>query len=121
MFEVLLVVVVLGLLAALITPTINRFFRSTSDVTKTLNAKQMTEFMETAYNAGVDTTGYADAASAIAALKGGIILPAVVPGGAQPQLKLKEDVNPAAYNYTAATANSAAKFTAILGDDTQRP
>lgn len=46
MFEVLLVVVALGLLAALVIPTIDRFFDATNDTAKTHNAQTMNQYME---------------------------------------------------------------------------
>jgi prepilin-type N-terminal cleavage/methylation domain-containing protein len=46
MFEVLLVVVALGLLAALVVPTVDRFFDATGDTAKTHNAQVMNQYME---------------------------------------------------------------------------
>jgi len=121
MFEVLLVIVALGLLAALVVPTVDRFFDATADTAKTHNAQMMTQYMETLFNAGVDTSGYTDATSTISALTTGVIVPATVPGGQTQTIKLKQVVNPAAYKFVAGNATMPPSFTAILGDRTQRP
>ena len=121
MFEVLLVIVALGLLAALVVPTVDRFFDATADTAKTHNAQAMNQYFETLFNAGVDTSTYKDASSAIAALATGITIPATVPGGQTQEVKLKQTVNPAAYTFTAGTATTPPLFAAKLGDRTQRP
>ena len=121
MFEVLLVIVALGLLAALVIPTVDRFFDATGDTAKTHNAQVMSQYMETLFNAGVDTSKYADASSAIAALTAGVQIPATVPGGQTQEVKLKQTVNPAAYTFTAGTATKPPVFVAKLGVRTERP
>lgn len=125
MFEVLLVVVALGLLAALVIPTVDRFFDATNDTAKTHNAQVLTQYAETLFNAGYDTSAWTDASSAINALTAGITLPATVPGGQTVEVKLKQTVNPAAYNFTpgVATAGSAKppSFAPILGVRNVRP
>jgi prepilin-type N-terminal cleavage/methylation domain-containing protein len=121
MFEVLLVVVALGLLAALVIPTVDRFFDATGDTAKTHNAQVMNQYMETLFNSGVDTSTYTDAASAIGALTTGVTIPATVPGGQTQQVKLKQVVNAAAYTFTAGSATTPPSFAPKLGDRTQRP
>ena len=121
MFEVLLVIVALGLLAALIVPTVDRFFDATGDTAKTHNAQMMNQYMETLFNSGVDTSTYTDATSAINALTAGVTIPSTVPGGQTQEVKLKQVVNPAAYTFTAGTATKPPVFVAKLGDRTQRP
>lgn len=121
MFEVLLVVVALGLLAALVIPTVDRFFDATGDTAKTHNAQTMNQYMEALFNAGVDTSTYADAAGTIAALTNGITIPPTVPGGQSQEVKLKQVVNPAAYTFTVGTAAKPPVFAPKLGDRTQRP
>ncbi len=121
MFEVLLVIVALGLLAALIVPTVDRFFDATGDTAKTHNAQVMNEYMNTLFNSGVNTSTYTDATSAINALTAGITIPATVPGGTSQSVKLQQVVNPAAYKFTAGNATTPPVFAAILGDRTQRP
>lgn len=121
LFEVLLVVVALGLLAALVVPTVDRFFDATGDTAKTHNAQTMNQYMETLFNSGVDTSGYTDATAAISALTAGVTIPATVPGGQTQEVKLKQTVNPAAYTFVAGTATRPPTFAARLGDRTQRP
>jgi prepilin-type N-terminal cleavage/methylation domain-containing protein len=121
LLEVLLVVVALGLLAALVIPTVDRFFDATGDTAKTHNAQTMSQMMETLFNAGVDTSQYTDANSAIAALTSGVTIPPTVPGGQTQQVKLKQTVNPNAYNFTAGNVTTPPLFAPKLGDRTQRP
>lgn len=121
MFEVLLVVVALGLLAALAVPTVDRFFHATGDVAKTQNAQTLNQYMETLFNSGIDTSTYTDSASAIAALTAGVTIPAAVPGGQTQEVKLKQTVNPAAYTFTAGTASKPPTFAPKLGEPTVRP
>lgn len=121
MFEVLLVIVALGLLAALVIPTVDRFFDATGDTAKTHNAKTMNQYMEALFNSGVDTSSWTDSAGAIAALRTGITIPATVPGGQTQEVKMKQTVNPLAYDFTAGTTLKPPVFTAKLGDRTQRP
>lgn len=121
MFEVLLVVVALGLLAALVIPTVDRFFDATGDTAKTHNAQVMNQYAETLFNAGVDTSTWADATSAINALKAGVTIPATVPGGQTQEVKLKQVVNPAAYSFTKGSSTTPPVFAPLLGDRTQRP
>lgn len=121
MFEVLLVVVALGLLAALVIPTVDRFIDATGDTAKTHNAEVLNQYMQLLCNAGVDTSAYTDAESAIAALKTGVdIGPAV--SGSDPQIvRLTQAVNPAAYTFTAGNGTIAPRFVPKLGDRTQKP
>lgn len=121
MFEVLLVIVALGLLAALVIPTVDRFFDATNDTAKTHNAQVLNQFAETLFNSGVDTSVWADGTSAINALTAGVEIPATVPGGQKQEVKLKQVVNPAAYTFTAGTSTKPPTFAAKLGDRTQRP
>lgn len=121
MFEVLLVIVALGLLAALVVPTVDRFFDATGDTAKTHNAKLLNQYMETLFNAGVNTSGYADGTAAIAALVAGVTIPATVPGGVTQDVRLRQTVNPAAYTFTAGTSTRPPTFAPRLGDRTQRP
>lgn len=121
MFEILLVIVALGLLAALVVPTIDRFFDATSDTAKTHNAQMLNQYMESLFNSGIDTSSYSDAASAITALTNGVTIPATVPGGKTQQIRLKQTINPLAYTFTAGSANAPPTFAPKLGDRTQRP
>lgn len=120
-FEVLLVIVALGLLAALVVPTVDRFFDATGDTAKTHNAQMLNQYMDTLFNAGVDTSKWTDSGSAIAALTTGVDIPATVPNGQTQQVKLKQTLNPAAYKFTAGTATTPPLFEPILGVRTARP
>lgn len=121
MFEVLLVVVALGLLAALVIPTVDRFIDATGDTAKTHNAEMLNQYMQLLCNAGVDTSTYTDARSAIDALTTGVDIGPAVTGG-QPQIvRLTQAVNPGAYTFTPGNGTIAPRFTAKLGDRTQKP
>lgn len=120
MFEVLLVVIALGLLAALIVPTIERFIDATGDTAKTHNAKILNQYVETLYNAGAETN-WADGAAAITALTAGVSLPPTVPGGQTQIVKLTQAVNAEAYTYTAGTPTSPPSFSPLLGRRNVRP
>jgi prepilin-type N-terminal cleavage/methylation domain-containing protein len=119
--ELMIVLLVLGVLAALIYPTVSRSRDSGFDVVKKHNEKQLNADMLALYEAGVDTTAYADAASAITALKAGVSVPSTIVGGQAQMVKIDVDVNPAAYTYAPATATAPAVFTAQLGHRDQRP
>jgi type II secretory pathway pseudopilin PulG len=120
-FEVLLVVVALGLLAALIVPTVDRFFDATNDTAKTHNAQMLNQYVETLFNSGIDTSVWKDGSSAINALRAGVTIPATVPGGQTQEVKVNQTINAAAYTFTAGTATKPPTFVAILGDRTQKP
>jgi type II secretory pathway pseudopilin PulG len=121
LFEVLLVVVALGLLAALVVPTVDRFFDATTDTAKTHNAQMLNRYMETLFNSGIDTSVWTDGSSAINALRTGVTIPAAVPGGQTQELKIKQTINAAAYTFTAGSGTKPPTFAAILGDRTQKP
>lgn len=121
MFEVLLVVIALGLLAALVIPTVDRFIDATSDTAKTHNAQILNEYMEVLYNAGVDTGGWADAQSAIDALEKGVDIPPTVPGGQSQTVRLRQAVNPNAYDFTPGTGVEPPVFKPRLGERNVRP
>jgi prepilin-type N-terminal cleavage/methylation domain-containing protein len=121
LFEVLLVVVALGLLAALVVPTVDRFFDATNDTAKTHNAQMLNRYVETLFNSGIDTSVWTDGASAINALRTGVTIPAAVPGGQTQELKIKQTINASAYTFTAGSGTKPPSFAPILGDRTQKP
>ncbi len=121
MFEVLLVVVALGLLAALVIPTVDRFIDATGDTAKTHNAEMMNQYVEAVFNAGVDMTGWTDATAAIDALTKGVDIPATVPGGKSLSVRLRQTVNPLAYTFTPGDPTKPPVFAPKLGDRKQRP
>ena len=103
--ELMIVLLVLGVLAALIYPTVSRSRDSGFDVVKKQNEKVLNADMLALFEAGVDTTQYTDAASAITALKTGVPVPSPIVGGQAQVVKIDVDVNPLAYDFTAATGN----------------
>ena len=119
--ELLIVLLVLGILAALLYPTVPRPGSDGFDLVKKNNEKQLNADLLALYEASVDTTQYADAVAAINALKAGISVPPAVAGGQVRVVKIDFDVNPAAYTFTPATATSPAVFTAQLGHRNVRP
>lgn len=121
MFEVLLVIVALGLLAALVIPTVDRFYDATADTAKTHNAQTMNQYMETLFNSGVDTSIWTDGTAAITALHNGVSIAPTVIGGQEQEVKMKQIVNPAAYGYTPGSPTTPPLFAAKLKDRTQRP
>ncbi len=114
--ELMIVLLVLGVLAALIYPTVSRSRDSGFDVVKKQNEKQLNADMLALYEAGVDTASYTTAAAAIDALKGGVTIPSTISGGQAQIVKIDVDVNPAAYDFTAASTNSPAVFKARLNE-----
>lgn len=121
MAELLIVIVCIGLLAAVAVPTINRVRDALSDNVKVQNADKMNEYCSALYNGGVDTSTYADGSAMITGLRAGITVPATVTGGSTMEIRLDKDVNPAAYTFTAGTASAAPRFAAITGQRTVQP
>jgi len=119
--ELLIVIVIVGLLASLAVPTVNRVRDALTDNAKVRNADKLNEYVTAIYNGGVDTTAWATGAAAIEALREGVTIPASVPGGATMQVRLEKDVNAAAYTFTVGTAERAPRFVAILGNRAERP
>jgi len=121
MAELLIVIVCVGLLAAIAVPTVNRVRDALSDNAKVRNADKLNEYMSALFNGGVDTTVYADSSAAITAMRTGIVIPSTVSGGATMEVRLEKDLNPDAYTFVAGTGTSAPRFTAKLGERTVRP
>jgi prepilin-type N-terminal cleavage/methylation domain-containing protein len=119
--ELMIVLLVLGVLAALIYPTVSRSRDSGFDVVKKQNEKLLNADMLALYEAGVDTATYTTAALAIAALRGGVSVPSTIVGGQAQMIKIDVDVNPEAYTFTAATTTSPAIFVAKLNERTISP
>ncbi|MFA5264341.1 MAG: prepilin-type N-terminal cleavage/methylation domain-containing protein [Opitutaceae bacterium] len=121
MAELLIVIVCIGLLAAIAVPTVNRVRDALTDNAKVRNADKLNEYMSALYNGGVDTSTYATGAATITALQFGIAIPATVTGGATMEVRLEKDVNASAYTFTAGTATTAPRFAAILNQRNVRP
>ena len=119
--ELMIVLLVLGVLAALIYPTVSRSRDSGFDVVKKHNEKQLNAGMLALYEAGVNTIAYADATAAIKALRAGVSVPSTIANGQAQMVKIDVDVNPDAYTFTPATADAPAVFVAILNQRTVSP
>lgn len=121
MAELLIVIVCVGLLAAVAVPTINRVRDALTDSAKVRNADKLNEYVSALHNGGVDTSSYASAGAVITALRGGVVIPSVVPGGASMEVRLEKDVNSEAYDFTAGSNTAAPRFTARLNERNVRP
>lgn len=121
MVELLIVIVCVGLLAAIAVPTVNRVRDALTDNAKVRNADKLNEYFCALYNGGVDTSVYATSADAITALRGGLTIASTVVGGASMEVRLEKEVNPDAYTFTQGTNNSAPRFVAKLGERNVRP
>jgi|GEM_PF-2783080 len=121
MSEIIIVIVVLGLLAAIAVPIYNNVRNSGADNVKIKNADTLNQLMTTIHNGGVDTTAWTDGAAAIAALRGGVSIPSANPAAAAQQIVLEKDVNPLAYKYTPGTKTTAPIFEPLLDQPTVRP
>lgn len=121
MAELLIVIVCVGLLAAVAVPTINRVRDALTDSAKVRNADKLNEYVSVLHNGGVDTSSYADGAAVITALRSGVVIPSAVPGGASMEVRLEKEVNAAAYDFVAGTNAAAPRFTARLGERNVRP
>lgn len=121
MAEIIIVIVVLGLLAAIALPIYNNVRNAASDNVKIKNADMLNQLMTAAHNGGVDMTGWVDGTAAIDALHAGIVIPAVDAAAAAQTIVLEKALNPAAYKFTAGSATTAPKFEAILNKPTVNP
>ena len=121
MAELLIVIVCIGLLAAIAVPTVNRVRDALTDNAKVRNADKLNEYMSALHNGGVDMSTYASGSATITALQAGIAIPATVTGGAAMEVRLDKDVNASAYTFTQGTSTAAPRFVAILGQRAVRP
>jgi len=121
MAELLIVIVCIGLLAAVAVPTINRVRDALTDSAKVQNADKLNEYVTVLHNGGVDTSTYANAQALITALRTGVSIPSPVSGGTAMEVRLEKDVNASAYTFVAGTSTSAPRFTARLGERNVRP
>jgi len=121
MAELLIVIVCVGLLAAVAVPTINGVRDSLLDSTKVRNADKLNEYMCAIFNGGVDTSAYADGSAALTALQAGVSIPSPMAGGTPILIRLEKQLNPAAYTFTAGTATTAPRFVAKLNERDVRP
>lgn len=111
MAEIIIVIIVLGLLAAVAIPVYNNIRAAGVDNIKRKNADMLNQMAATLHNGGVQTN-WADADAAFAALRAGINIQS---GGTVMVLRLDKNLTSAAYNYVPGTAAAPAQFTAITG------
>lgn len=121
MSEIIIVIVVLGLLAAIAVPIYNNVRNAGSDNVKIKNADMLNQMMTAVHNGGVDTTVWTDGAAAITALRSGVSIKGANASAAQQQIRLEKDLNPAAYTFTVGTPDTAPVFAPILGKPTVTP
>lgn len=114
MSEIIIVIVVLGLLAAIAVPIYNNVRNAAADNVKIKNADMLNQLMTAVHNGGVDLSSWVDGATAISELRKGVSIPAVNPNAAPQQIVLEKELNAAAYAYTAGTTSRAPKFDPIL-------
>lgn len=113
MAEIIIVIVVLGLLAAIALPIYNNVRNAASDNVKIKNADMLNQLMTAAHNGGVDMTSWTDGSTAIAALHTGVTIPSVDANASPQTIVLEKTLNPAAYTFTAGNATTAPRFAAI--------
>ena len=121
MSEIIIVIVVLGLLAAIAVPIYNNVRNAGADNVKIKNADMLNQMMTAIHNGGVDTTVWTDAAAAINALEAGVTIPSANPNAAKQQIRLEKQLNAAAYTFTAGTPDKAPVFAPVLNQPTVNP
>ena len=124
MAELLIVIVCIGLLAAIAVPTVGRVRDALADSAKSQNATKLNEYMNTLFNAGVDMSTYATKESVLDALVSaqGITIPS--PHGDHGTvivIRIDKPMNPTAYDFVAGDADHAPHFTAIVGQHNVSP
>lgn len=121
MSEIIIVIVVLGLLAAIAVPIYNNVRNAGADNVKIKNADMLNQMMTAIHNGGVDTTGWADANAVITALRAGVQIPSASAAAAPQEVRLEKDLNAAAYTFTPGTNARAPLFAPILNQPSVRP
>jgi prepilin-type N-terminal cleavage/methylation domain-containing protein len=122
LIELLIAIVIVGVLSGAVVYTVNRSREAALDAVKSDNANKLNTMAITCFQAGFDTSTWTTGAAAITALRTGVTLPTFVVGStAQQIVRIEMDVNASAYTFTAGSATSAPRFTAILNQPTVRP
>jgi type IV pilus assembly protein PilA len=121
MTELVIIIAIIGILAAIAVPIFNNVRGSSSDNVKITNADLMNGLMTALHNGGVDMTTWASSSDAITALRAGVTIPPVNPAAAAQTIVLQKDVNPAAYTFTAGSATTAPVFAPVFNQPTVRP
>ena len=111
MAEIIIVIIVLGLLAAVAIPVYNNIRAAGVDNIKRKNADMLNQMAATLHNGGV-VTNWADASAAFTALRGGINIQS---GGTTMVIRLDKNLTAAAYNYVPGDNATPAQFSAITG------
>lgn len=121
MSEIIIVIVVLGLLAAIAVPIYNNVRNAGADNVKIKNADMLNQMMTAIHNGGVDTTAWTDANAVITALRAGVQIPSASAAAAPQEVRLEKDLNAAAYTFTPGTNARAPLFAPILNQPSVRP
>lgn len=121
MSEIIIVIVVLGLLAAIAVPIYNNVRNAGADNVKIKNADMLNQMMTAIHNGGVDTSAWTDASAVITALRAGVSIPSANAAAAPQEIRLEKDVNAAAFTFTAGTTTRAPLFAPVLNQPSVRP
>jgi type II secretory pathway pseudopilin PulG len=121
MSEIIIVIVVLGLLAAIAVPIYNNVRNAGADNVKIKNADMLNQMMTAIHKGGVDTTGWSDAPAVFTALETGVAIPSMTPGAAGQEIRMEKALNGAAYKFTPGTISKAPRFEPILNQPSVRP
>lgn len=121
MSEIIIVIVVLGLLAAIAVPIYNNVRNAGADNVKIKNADMLNQMMTAIHNGGVDTTVWADASAAITALRAGVSIPSANPAAAAQEIRLEKQLNAAAYGFVRGTPTQAPVFSPVLNQPSVTP
>lgn len=113
--EIMIVVVIVGLLAAMAIPAFLGAKEAAGDSKKAEMASAFNSQLSTAYQAGVDLSSYADAASMLTAMEARTIVIESSVGGKPIIVAVDGTPNPAAFTFTPATSTTPPKFAAVLG------
>lgn len=119
MSEIIIVIVVLGLLAAIAVPVYNNVRSAGAENVKIKNADMLNELMTAVHNGGVDTSGWTTGKLALDALSAGVDIR--TSSGTVQQIKLQKTLNPNAYLYVQGDATKAPTFTADLSKPSELP
>ncbi len=121
MSEIIIVIVVLGLLAAIAVPIYNNVRNAGADNVKIKNADMLNQMMTAVHNGGVDTSAWTDAGLALQALRAGVTIPSMNAAAAAQTIRLEKDLNSAAYTFTAGSNTQTPLFAPILNQPAVRP
>lgn len=121
MSEIIIVIVVLGLLAAIAVPIYNNVRNAGADNVKIKNADMLNQMMTAIHNGGVNTATWTTGSQALTALRDGVKIPAANVAAAEQEIRLQKDLNAAAYTFTAGTATRSPLFAPIFNQPSVSP